>query len=999
MPKLRVRARAVDMLGRQQIAGIPTALHELFKNAHDAYAERVEVDYYRSRRLLVIRDDGLGMTREEVENRWLTLGTESRLGANDPTQHPWTGPKGLKRRVLMGEKGIGRLAVAVIAPLTLLISRPIRPQGASDTVVALVHWGLFEQPTLDVQQIHVPVKTLPGGTMPDQNTLREMIREIEENLDALHAELGTGVMETLQAPLERLGTIDLSKIALTVTKNRSDALDLRGECHGTWFICLPTAPELDRDIDDQRDKSETALKKLLLGFANTMDPSHPPVITTAFRDHRPDGEIEDHITGKQFFDVDDFDEADHLLDGAFDATGQFNGIIRFYRGEPIPFVCNWTEGKGAPIRCGPFRFRVAYVMGNTDETRLTKDRHQWMTERLNRIGGLYVYRDGIRVLPYGTWDLDWLSIEHRRSRSASDWFWTHRRMFGYVAIGHAENVMLTEKAGREGFRENLAYRDFRAVLENLFTQSAIRFFRDSSQDGEEVREKKAELKQSFALAEKLSQRAETRRKAFQNDLRTFRTRTEKSEFQKISDQLLSRFTQRLDEAEKITQPEVFTEALTRIEQTFHNELGAINRAMTLTKPRGLALGKLETEWNLYLRLLPEIRATTVERVEREVGQRISQLSSTRLQEFQRREAALERLSKNRQWALNDVNKQRKQTLGAAEAFQEGVRRMLREEGIRLRGSIESLLNDFSRQFAVETTGMEQQLGEMEKRIIALHREGVDLLQALRVQLEDLTEGLQARETVGDGMAAIEAKLVRLEEQIDFQSPFVQIGMTVNILGHEFEKAATNVRRAMAELKPWADANPGLRDIHRRLHQSFDYLDGYLKLLDPLGRPLRSRRITISGWDVFTYVNRVFEPILKERNIRLHTTAAFDRLQIHCRDASLFGAVTNLVDNATHWVMSSREAEKRITLDADDRGLLVVNNGPGISAFDAEHIFEYGWTTRAGGRGLGLPVSRDVLAREGLELELLTTGADQHPTFRIAPRPDAHAKDEENERNR
>ena len=35
----RTRARTVDMLGRQQIAGIPTAISELFKNAHDAYAD------------------------------------------------------------------------------------------------------------------------------------------------------------------------------------------------------------------------------------------------------------------------------------------------------------------------------------------------------------------------------------------------------------------------------------------------------------------------------------------------------------------------------------------------------------------------------------------------------------------------------------------------------------------------------------------------------------------------------------------------------------------------------------------------------------------------------------------------------------------------------------------------------------------------------------------------------------------------------------------------
>ena len=58
MAKFQVRARTVDMLGRQQMAGIPTAISELFKNAHDAYAMNAEVDYFRDDGLFVLRDDG-----------------------------------------------------------------------------------------------------------------------------------------------------------------------------------------------------------------------------------------------------------------------------------------------------------------------------------------------------------------------------------------------------------------------------------------------------------------------------------------------------------------------------------------------------------------------------------------------------------------------------------------------------------------------------------------------------------------------------------------------------------------------------------------------------------------------------------------------------------------------------------------------------------------------------------------------------------------------------
>src|SRR5580700_1479232 len=94
MPKIRTRARAVDMLGRQQIAAIQNALSELFKNAHDAYATHACADYFEDsgpggEGFIVVRDDGVGMTRRDFEDKWLVLGTESKTGASRSTAyHP-----------------------------------------------------------------------------------------------------------------------------------------------------------------------------------------------------------------------------------------------------------------------------------------------------------------------------------------------------------------------------------------------------------------------------------------------------------------------------------------------------------------------------------------------------------------------------------------------------------------------------------------------------------------------------------------------------------------------------------------------------------------------------------------------------------------------------------------------------------------------------------------------------------------------------------------------
>jgi hypothetical protein len=85
------------------------------------------------------------------------------------------------------------------------------------------------------------------------------------------------------------------------------------------------------------------------------------------------------------------------------------------------------------------------------------------------MGGLYIYQDGVRVLPYGDSDVDFLEIEKRRSLGAGYYFFSYRRMFGAIEISREKNHGLAEKAGREGFQENKAYRDFKDILMNFVT--------------------------------------------------------------------------------------------------------------------------------------------------------------------------------------------------------------------------------------------------------------------------------------------------------------------------------------------------------------------------------------------------------------------------------------------------------------------------------------------------------------------------------------------------
>ena len=69
MASFRTKARAIDLLGRNQIADLPTAITELWKNGYDAYGDYLDAALYRPgykdvvSEIFTISDDGFGMGR------------------------------------------------------------------------------------------------------------------------------------------------------------------------------------------------------------------------------------------------------------------------------------------------------------------------------------------------------------------------------------------------------------------------------------------------------------------------------------------------------------------------------------------------------------------------------------------------------------------------------------------------------------------------------------------------------------------------------------------------------------------------------------------------------------------------------------------------------------------------------------------------------------------------------------------------------------------------
>ncbi len=460
MTAFRARARAVDMLGRQQIANLPTALSELFKNAHDAYATTAIADYYRVHNMLVVSDDGVGMDRDTFEGAWLTIATESKLGRDSTPR-----PAGMASRVQLGEKGIGRFAIGALGSQVLVVSKRDR----CPAVAALVNWKMFELPGIDLDEVPVGLVELDGDrlTAADVALLKAPLAEAVN----LFRRRGSATewaqaLDGIQAILDAL------------PDDPYETVPGLGPLGPTWtvFLVSSVSEDLAAEIGMPGSKETSLFERALHGFTDSwFGDASTPDFAVDFVDHRGGGDSESLLQPNDFFETVDFEQADHHIHGVFDEDGDFIGTIRIFDEEAADLHVRCPDSLRP--RCGPFTFELGVVQGNASESRLDPEAFGSMNTKLKRLGGLYVYMDGIRVQPYGRPDVDYLEIEERRTLGAAYYYFSYRRMFGAVSLTSRQNPDLHEKAGREGFTRGRAYSNFRKLLINLLKQLAAEYFR------------------------------------------------------------------------------------------------------------------------------------------------------------------------------------------------------------------------------------------------------------------------------------------------------------------------------------------------------------------------------------------------------------------------------------------------------------------------------------------------------------------------------------------
>ena len=954
----QARARTVDHLGREQIADCPTAISELWKNAFDAYARNVELNIYDGEEpAAAIVDDGHGMNSDEFAERWLVVGTEAKAtgAATAPVDR-----HGLRLRPRQGQKGIGRLSCANLGPVLLLVSKRTR----DPFVAALVDWRLFENPLINLSDILVPVAEFDEAEqLFDQ--LPDLVYVLSENVkggsdaerksrllsawkafDRLHdAERRENGGEALPPSEDILSTIENVPFE---PRHIQQWPVWEGSCdHGTALLVSGINYDLRVHLDEEvadttaagaKERFFETLSSFVDPFVDPADPAaarNDPQFSYVVRVWESDSHRVVVGLDKQF-DRRQVDGMEHILEGRIDSDGIFAGRVRAF-GEWLSDDCvieppdDLTIPRRRDTRVGPLDLYIASMEFTRAKTTHSSEEFRRYQDLAEQYSGFMVFRDGLRVLPYGRTDNDFFEIESRRSKSAGREFWNHRQMFGRLAITREDNPNLKDKAGREGLLDNRAAKALKALVSNILMQSARHYFGSAS-------EMRNELLPQISAENKRRRAAEAREKLRRRHRKEFR-----SKLRRYSRELpefvetVGRYAEELD---------IGTEA--QLVRARHRLEGFRDRLSDFRLPGApKSLGRLEDTHADYRAAMRTLQ-TTVASLGEHIDLRAEEIKPAAPQELLRKQLARQAAQIHRR-----IQEWKKDIERLQDTETQRIREILERRNKAFHTEAEPLIHRV-------TTG-ESSYREVSKLMDLLKErmdeENRDIFVPYISALESLQESIDLEHLATFGMEEIG----ELRGELDRLNSLAQLGIAVEIVGHELQSYDDMIESGLKRLPEDVRSGRAVRDIEL----GYEGLADRLRFLSPLRLAGQKIQRWITGAEIRDYLQEFFGSMLAKNEISLSATDDFLELRVFDQRSRLYPVFINLLNNSIYWLGTSDRTDRRIVLDIVGPEAVVSDNGPGVDPEDVDSLFRLFFTRKIrGGRGVGLYLCRANLAAGG-----------------------------------
>jgi signal transduction histidine kinase len=958
----QTRARTIDHLGREQIADCPTAISELWKNSFDAYARNVELHIFDGNiPVAAMVDDGHGMNREELQEKWLTIGTDSKTVEEGVLNED---RDGLTFRHKQGQKGIGRLSCAALGHLLLLISkRKDQPFAAT-----LLDWRLFENPYLMLNDIRIPMVEFE-----DKNELFEHLPALFDKLMGnlwgdgndperdKRIETGWKLYEELEQKEEKESTkkhIEETVINDSFFEKHLSAWDvwtnksLKGTAMFMAGLHDDLIAQLSSDsISESEGPEARAKENFIQTLSNFIDPfakegEHQitdftcSVIAWNGQLRRP------VIDATREFDVNNLDALEHIVEGKVDEDGFFKGRIKAFG--------NWHENiiiKPAKkyktrkdSQFGPFQIRVGSFESESRNTTLPQDFHSQLADQAIKYGGFRVYRDSLRVMPYGREDNDYFEIEKRRSLNAGRYFWSNRRLFGRIAITRKDNPNLKDKAGREGLLDNRAAKLLREIVVKILLDSADRFFGTKSDRKlfiDDIQEKKAQEKAE-----------QDRKKTLVNARKRIKNAIKKNQKD------LAVTLAELSALQEQLQKESFLDSI-EMARDFKNKIGDYSFKISnfSLSPVPDSLGSIDEDYRNYRE--QELTA-------KELVKQLDSSANAALEKFNKTSDFDTAQSVFRSKVGHLQSKIRKWSKEGRELLQEELNRfnqLVDERNKAFHSAMSNSLEDLR----LERVKLPYVLKKMDEEFEKQDIENTQRLQPYLTALQSIKEQIDL-----EGLAIHSMnESSKWKKEAEKLNSLAQLGITVEIIGHEIEGLDLTVDRGLKALKD-ASFNKYQKQAYQDVIYAHQGLSDRWRFLTPLKLSGQKVKAELTGEGIFQYVNKFFGDAFQRRHINFHISDSFKKIRLYEQPARIYPVFINLINNARYWVTQNDNEDREILIDFRDGEIIVSDNGPGVARDDLDQLFTLFFTRKQrGGRGVGLYLCRTNLQAGGHKIRYET----------------------------
>ena len=444
------KAHILTLLGNELIKNPVMAIYELVKNSYDADSKKVDVRFQNiddvEKAVIIVEDNGIGMTSEIIEDVWLEPGSDFRKPINKETGEREIVKSAIFGRVPMGEKGVGRFAVHKLGSQIFLVTRPLIITYSK----AKNEEGFYEIEKTDLADYEIQLyinwrdfsQSKHLSDVPIKWTIKKDLESFRfKDKSGTYIRL-SGLKETWTKGMAR--ELKGQIISMLSPKISENAFRINLHFENQWLIDFPSVTSILEEapykITALVDSNYDLTYEYVFSLKNNAE--------IGIREIKENSDYDKNIKGLIRPYLRSYLEKKEYVNEVTDA------LLAEFDNKELPFG-------GIYVEFYSFDLDTSSMRDYTSDAKLIK-------EILKMQAGIRVFKGDLRVYDYGEPNNDWLGLDLERVQN-KDWF-SNNQNIGYIYLDAEKSGGLIEKTNREGFIQNQTFDLFYIVIKYLMTE-------------------------------------------------------------------------------------------------------------------------------------------------------------------------------------------------------------------------------------------------------------------------------------------------------------------------------------------------------------------------------------------------------------------------------------------------------------------------------------------------------------------------------------------------